>query len=55
MLDYNARFIELAGEINTSMPFHMVDLVREGLNRKRKAISVSQILVIGVAYKKNDI
>ena len=52
-LDYNARFIELAGEINTSMPFHMVDLVREGLNRKRKAISGSQILVIGVAYKKN--
>ena len=52
-LDYNARFIELAGEINTSMPFHMVDLVREGLNRTRKAISGSQILVIGVAYKKN--
>jgi UDP-N-acetyl-D-glucosamine dehydrogenase len=52
-LDYNARFIELAGEINTSMPFHMVDLVREGLNRKRKAISGSQILVIGIAYKKN--
>ena len=53
MLDYNARFIELAGEINTSMPLHMVDLLREGLNRKRKAISGSQILVIGVAYKKN--
>ena len=53
MLDYNARFIELAGEINTSMPLHMVDLVREGLNRKRKAISGSQILIIGVAYKKN--
>ncbi len=53
MLDYNARFIELAGEINTSMPLHMVDLVREGLNRKRKSISGSQILVIGVAYKKN--
>nr|AIF05100.1 nucleotide-sugar dehydrogenase (wbpA) [uncultured marine thaumarchaeote KM3_17_C07] len=53
MLDYNARFIELAGEINTSMPFHMVDLVREGLNQKRKAISGSQILIIGVAYKKN--
>ncbi len=52
-LDYNARFIELAAEMNTSMPFHMVDLVREGLNRKRKAISGSQILVIGVAYKKN--
>ena len=53
MLDYNSRFIELAGEINTSMPLHMVDLVREGLNRKRKAISGSQILIIGVAYKKN--
>ena len=52
-LDYNARFIELAAEMNTSMPLHMVDLVREGLNRKRKAISGSQILVIGVAYKKN--
>jgi UDP-N-acetyl-D-glucosamine dehydrogenase len=52
-LDYNARFIELAGEINTSMPFHMVDLVREGLNRKRKAIAGSQIFIIGVAYKKN--
>ena len=52
-LDYNARFIELAAEMNTSMPLHMVRLVREGLNRKRKAISGSQILVIGVAYKKN--
>jgi len=52
-LDYNARFIELAAEMNTSMPLHMVELVREGLNRKRKAISGSQILVIGVAYKKN--
>ncbi len=30
-LDYNARFIELASEMNTSMPFHMVDLVREGI------------------------
>ena len=35
------------------MPFHMVDLVREGLNQKRKAILGSQILIIGVAYKKN--
>ena len=52
-LDYNARFIELAGEINTSMPFHMVDLVREGLNRNGKGIFGSQIIVIGVAYKKN--
>ena len=52
-LDYNARFIELASEMNTSMPFHMVDLVREGLNRNGKGIFGSQIIVIGVAYKKN--
>ena len=52
-LDYNARFIELAAEMNTSMPLHMVDLVREGLNRNGKGIFGSQIIVIGVTYKKN--
>ena len=52
-LDYNARFIELASEMNTSMPFHIVDLIREGLNRNGKGIFGSQIIVIGVAYKKN--
>ena len=52
-LDYNARFIQLAGEINTSMPFHVVDLVRAGLNRNQKSISGCKIIVIGVAYKKN--
>ena len=52
-LDYNARFIELAAEMNTSMPLHMVDLVREGLNHNGKGIFGSQIIVIGVAYKKN--
>ena len=52
-LDYNARFIELASEMNTSMPFHMMDLVREGLNRNGKGIFGSQIIAIGVAYKKN--
>jgi UDP-N-acetyl-D-glucosamine dehydrogenase len=52
-LDYNARFIELAAEMNTSMPLHMVDLVREGLNHNGKGIFGSQIIIIGVAYKKN--
>ena len=52
-LDYNARFIQLAGEINTAMPLHVVGLVQEGLNQLRKSIRGSQILVIGVAYKKN--
>ena len=52
-LDYNARFIQLAGEINTAMPFHVVDLVRAGLNRNQKSISGSKIIIVGVAYKKN--
>ena len=52
-LDYNARFIQLAGEINTAMPLHVVGLGQEGLNQQRKSIRGSQILVIGVAYKKN--
>ncbi len=52
-LDYNARFIQLAGEINTAMPLHVVGLVQQGLNQQRKSIWGSQILVIGVAYKKN--
>ena len=52
-LDYNARFIQLAGEINTAMPLHVVGLVQEGLNQQRKSVRGSQILVIGVAYKKN--
>ena len=37
-LDYNARFIQLAGEINTAMPLHVVGLVQEGLNQLRKSI-----------------
>ena len=52
-LDYDARFIQLAGEINTAMPRHVVNLVRDGLNRHEKSIKGSEILVIGVAYKKN--
>jgi UDP-N-acetyl-D-glucosamine dehydrogenase len=52
-LDYKARFIELAGEINTAMPFHVVELVGKGLNRRRKAINGSRILVLGAAYKKD--
>jgi len=52
-LDYDARFIQLAGEINTAMPRHVVNLVRDGLNRHQKSIKGSEILVIGVAYKKN--
>lgn len=53
-LDYRARFIELAGEINTGMPNHVINLVSSGLNRFQKSINGSKILVLGIAYK-NDI
>lgn len=52
-LDYKARFIELAGEINTEMPIHVVQLVMEGLNRHKKSVNGANILVLGVAYKKD--
>lgn len=56
-LNYNARFIELASEINTGMPYHVVNKVTDALNRKKKSVNGSKILVLGVAYKKdvNDV
>jgi UDP-N-acetyl-D-glucosamine dehydrogenase len=52
-LDYRTRFIELASEINAEMPHFMVGKVREALNRERKAVNGSRILLLGVAYKKD--
>ena len=49
----NTRFIELAGEINTSMPMHVVNRTAEALNARRKAMNGSRVLVIGLAYKPN--
>ncbi|MCP4290467.1 MAG: nucleotide sugar dehydrogenase [bacterium] len=46
-----ARFIELAGQVNQSMPEHVVNLVSLGLNDKTKSVKGSKILVVGVAYK----
>ncbi len=46
-----ARFIELAGLVNASMPKHVVNLVTTGLNERRKAVNGSRILIVGVAYK----
>jgi len=51
--DFSTRFIELAGEINTSMPYHVVDSVGEALNRHKKSLKGSKLLVLGVAYKKD--
>jgi UDP-N-acetyl-D-glucosamine dehydrogenase len=48
------RFIELAGEINSAMPHHVVARLAEALNlRSGKALSLSRILIVGLAYKKN--
>ncbi|MBN1514495.1 MAG: nucleotide sugar dehydrogenase [Phycisphaerae bacterium] len=51
--DSPTRFIELAGEINTSMPEYVVTKVAEGLNRVRKSLNGSKVLVLGLAYKKD--
>lgn len=48
---YNARFIELASEINTNMPRYVVSRLMEGLNDRGKALKGSKVLVLGVAYK----
>jgi UDP-N-acetyl-D-glucosamine dehydrogenase len=51
--DFATRFIELAGEINVAMPFHVVDFIAEALNLRRKALNGSKVLVLGVSYKKD--
>lgn len=50
-LNYNARFIELASEINTNMPRYVVSRLMEAMNDLGKTIKNSNILVLGVAYK----
>lgn len=56
-LDYKARFIELASEINTSMPFYVVEKISDVLNERNKSIKGSEIIILGVTYKRdiNDI
>jgi UDP-N-acetyl-D-glucosamine dehydrogenase len=51
--DFNTRFIELAGEINSGMPQHVVDRLTEGLNLLGKALNGAEVLLIGAAYKRN--
>jgi UDP-N-acetyl-D-glucosamine dehydrogenase len=50
-LNYTARFIELASEINLGMPRHVVGLVQDALNEQAKPLKGSKILILGVAYK----
>jgi UDP-N-acetyl-D-glucosamine dehydrogenase len=51
--DFTTKFIELAGEINTSMPYYVVQKVMEALSEQGKCIAGAKILVLGVAYKKD--
>jgi UDP-N-acetyl-D-glucosamine dehydrogenase len=51
--DFAARFIELAGQINTEMPYHVVAAVAAALNERCKALNGARILVLGIAYKKD--
>jgi len=52
-LDYTARFIELAAEVNSSMPHYVVNKIGEALNEQRLSFNGATVLVLGVAYKRN--
>ncbi len=51
--DFTTRFIELAGEINVSMPYYVVETTVQALNARRKSLNGSKLLLLGVAYKKD--
>ncbi|HEX3892762.1 MAG TPA: nucleotide sugar dehydrogenase [Terracidiphilus sp.] len=51
--DFRTRFIELAGEINVNMPRFVIEQLADGLNRSRKSINGSKVLVLGLAYKRD--
>jgi UDP-N-acetyl-D-glucosamine dehydrogenase len=51
--DFHTRFIELAGEVNIAMPYFVVENIIEALSQRRKSLSGSRILVLGVAYKRD--
>jgi len=51
--DFRTRFIELAGEINTNMPYHVLSSVAGALNTQKKSVNGARVLVLGVAYKKD--
>jgi UDP-N-acetyl-D-glucosamine dehydrogenase len=51
--DFRTRFIELAGEINIGMPYHVIESVAKALNQHKKSLNGSKVLILGVAYKKD--
>jgi UDP-N-acetyl-D-glucosamine dehydrogenase len=50
---FEARFIELAGQVNGAMPHHVVDKITDALNSHSKAVRGSSVLVLGLAYKRD--
>jgi UDP-N-acetyl-D-glucosamine dehydrogenase len=52
-LTYRARFIELAGEINSGMPDYVCEVVADALNEREKSVKGSRVLVVGVSYKRD--
>ena len=51
--DFRTRFIELAGEVNTNMPYFSVEAVANALNKEKKALNGAKILVLGLSYKRD--
>lgn len=51
--DFYTRFIELAAEVNGDMPYHIVKLITDGLNRHGKSLRNANVLILGVAFKPN--
>jgi UDP-N-acetyl-D-glucosamine dehydrogenase len=51
--DFRTRFIELAGEVNTGMPYYVIEKTALALNRHKKCLNGSRILVLGLAYKRD--
>ncbi|HEX8434667.1 nucleotide sugar dehydrogenase [Archangium sp.] len=51
--EFHTKFIELAGEVNTQMPYYVVTRTMEALNKTRKTLNGAKVLCIGAAYKKD--
>jgi UDP-N-acetyl-D-glucosamine dehydrogenase len=51
--DFRTKFIELAGEVNVAMPYHVITAVIGALNQHKKALNGARVLILGVAYKKD--
>lgn len=51
--DFPTRFIELAGEVNTQMPYYVIQRVMDALNQRGKSLNHAKVMILGMAYKKD--